>query len=79
MGKKILGIILLIISILFAFATIGLWNKLLEAIGGLFQLFSNELDDYEKGIRIGNILYWSAHFCVIYFCWKYGKKFIKGS
>jgi len=57
MGKKILGIILLIISILFAFATIGLWNKLLEAIGGLFQLFSNELDDYEKGIRIGNILY----------------------
>lgn len=75
--KKILGILLILIGILFVLAAIVNLNALFSAVLGIVTIFEAESTGYQVGQIMGGLVYWIVHFLIIYFSLRYGAKLVK--
>jgi len=75
--KKVFGILLLIIGILFVLVVFGRLTSLISDVLGIIRIFDSNISGYQRGDVFGGFIYWVLHFLVIYFAFKFGSKWIK--
>lgn len=75
--QKIIGYILIFISILLILSFINGFPSFLNNILKLIHLIQGKLSSYESGLLFGSLFVQSLHIFLIYITMKYGRKLIK--
>ena len=76
MGRKILGVVLYILGIIFILATV---SNLAETIRNIIILFHSNSAGFDRAYSLGYITFSIALLFLIYYCFKFGNKFLKKS
>ena len=77
--KRVLGYIFIVLSIVLAIIAIGLLQSLAKAVFGFFRIFTGTLTSEQLGYAIGTLIYWTAHFVLMFTFWKYGRRWTRKS
>jgi hypothetical protein len=78
-AKKILGYVLIVLSVILILAIIGQVQRLFQETFAFFKVFTGTLDTYESTKAITKFVFWILHFALVICLWTYGRKWTRKS